>query len=86
MLVRVAPRWGPFGCLARFIHPTLLKNAATKKDPYPLPFIDEVLNIIVGYETYPFLDGYSGYHQISIALEDKYKTAFVIDWVLLYGR
>jgi hypothetical protein len=40
-------------------------NAATKKDPYPLPFIDEVLNTIVGYEIYSFLDGYLGYHQIS---------------------
>ncbi len=51
-------------------------NVATKKDPYPLPFIDEVLNTIVGYEAYSLLDGYSGYHQISIALEDKYKIAF----------
>ncbi len=27
-------------------------NAATKKDPLPLSFIDEVLNIVVGCETY----------------------------------
>ncbi len=54
-------------------------NAATKKDPYPLPFIDEVLNTVVGYEAYSFLDGYSTYHQISIGLEDKYKIAFVTD-------
>jgi hypothetical protein len=27
-------------------------NAATKKDPYPLPFTNEVLNIIVGYGGY----------------------------------
>jgi hypothetical protein len=39
-----------------------------------------VLNTIVGYEAYSFLDGYLGYHQIFIALEDKYKTTFVIDW------
>jgi hypothetical protein len=31
-------------------------NAATKKDPYPLPFIDEVLNIVARYEAYSFLD------------------------------
>jgi hypothetical protein len=54
-------------------------NVATKKDPYPLPFIDEVLNAIARYEAYSFLDGYSGYHQISIALEDRYKTTFVVD-------
>jgi len=29
-------------------------NAITKNDPYPSPFIDEVLNIIVGYEAYSF--------------------------------
>jgi hypothetical protein len=34
-------------------------NVATNKDPYPLHFTDEVLNIVVGYETYSFLDGYS---------------------------
>jgi hypothetical protein len=34
-------------------------NATTKKDPYLLPFTNEVLNTIVGYETYSFLDGYS---------------------------
>jgi hypothetical protein len=51
-------------------------NVATKKDPYPLPFTDEVLNTIAGYEAYSFLNGYSRYHQISIILEDKYKTTF----------
>jgi hypothetical protein len=55
-------------------------NATTKKDPYPLPFTNEVLNTIVGYEAYSFLDGYSRYHQISIAPKDRYKTTFVIDW------
>jgi hypothetical protein len=35
---------------------------ATKKDPYPLPFFDEVLNIITGYEAYSFINGYSRYH------------------------
>ncbi len=29
-------------------------NATTMKDPYPLPFIDEVLNMIAGYEAYFF--------------------------------
>ncbi len=27
-------------------------NITTKKDPYPLPFIDEILNTIAGYEGY----------------------------------
>jgi hypothetical protein len=50
-----------------------------KKDPFPLPFTNEVLNTVVRYETYSLLNGYSGYHQISIAPKDKYITAFVID-------
>jgi len=33
-------------------------NATTKKDPYPLSFIDEMLSIITWNEAYYFLDGY----------------------------
>jgi hypothetical protein len=39
-----------------------------------------MLNTIIRYEAYLFLDGYLGYHQIFITLEDKYKIAFIIDW------
>jgi hypothetical protein len=53
-------------------------NKATKKI-YPLPFFDEVLNNVGGYEAYSFLDGYVGYHQIFIAFEDRYKMTFVIN-------
>ncbi len=58
-------------------------NNTTKKDPYPLPFSDEVLNTVIGYEAHSFLDGYPGYptvNEISIALQDKYKITFIIDW------
>jgi hypothetical protein len=34
-------------------------NNTTKKDPYPLPFSDEVLNTVIGYEAHSFLNGYS---------------------------
>jgi hypothetical protein len=37
-------------------------NVATKNDPYMLPFMDEVINIVVGHKVYTFLDGFSGYH------------------------
>jgi hypothetical protein len=33
-----------------------------------------------GEEAYSFTDGFSGYHQIKIALEDKYKTTFATEW------
>lgn len=42
-------------------------NVAIKKDFFPLPFTDEIHNTMVGCETYSFLDGYYGYHYISIA-------------------
>jgi hypothetical protein len=34
-------------------------NKPTKKDHHPLPFSNEVLNIVARYETYSFLHGYS---------------------------
>ncbi len=37
-------------------------NVDTKKDPYLLPFTDEVINTITGHEVYTFLNGFSGYH------------------------
>jgi hypothetical protein len=37
-------------------------NVAIQKYSYPLPFINEVLNIVVGHDAYSFLDGLFGYH------------------------
>ncbi len=55
-------------------------NKATKKYLYPLPFSNEILNMIARYESYSFLDGYLRYHQIFIIPEDRYKITFVINW------
>ncbi len=55
-------------------------NVATKKDSYPLPFTDEVINTIAKHEVYTFLDGFFRYHHISITSKDWYKIAFAIDW------
>ena len=51
-------------------------NAITRKDHFPLPFLDQVLERVAGHKYYCFLDGYSGYYQIEIALEDQEKTTF----------
>ncbi|KAL9266860.1 Retrovirus-related Pol polyprotein from transposon 17.6-like protein, partial [Drosera capensis] len=51
-------------------------NDATRKDHFPLPFIDQMLDRLAGHEFYCFLDGYSGYNQIAIAPEDQEKTTF----------
>ena len=55
-------------------------NAATKKDPYPLPFIDQILDSVAGYERYSVCDGFSGYFQLQIAPEDQKKTTFITPW------
>ncbi|CAN6712740.1 unnamed protein product [Malus baccata var. baccata] len=51
-------------------------NAMTRKDHFPLPFLDQMLERLAGYQFYCFLDGYSGYNQIVIAPEDQEKTTF----------
>ncbi|XP_057770694.1 uncharacterized protein LOC130990481 [Salvia miltiorrhiza] len=62
-------------------------NAATRRDHFPLPFIDQMLDRLAGYEFYCFLDGYSGYNQIMIAPEDQDKTAFTCPYgIFAYRR
>ncbi|KAL6348258.1 hypothetical protein AAG906_005552 [Vitis piasezkii] len=51
-------------------------NAVTRKDHFLLPFIDQVLKRASGHHFYCFLDGYSGYFQIEIDVEDLEKTTF----------
>jgi hypothetical protein len=50
-----------------------------KKDLYPLPFTEEILDMVGGHEIYPFLDGFLGYHQIMIAPKNRFKYAFITD-------
>nr|GEZ52660.1 DNA-directed DNA polymerase [Tanacetum cinerariifolium] len=51
-------------------------NDATRKDHFPLPFIDQMLERLAGNEFYCFLDGFLGYFQISIDPQDQEKTTF----------
>ena len=51
-------------------------NAATKKDHFSLPFINQILDRLAGQTYFCFLDGYSGYNQIMIHMDDKEKTTF----------
>ena len=51
-------------------------NAATKKDHFLLPFIDQILDRLVGQTYFCFLDGYLGYNQIAIHPGDQEKTTF----------
>nr|GFA47142.1 reverse transcriptase domain-containing protein [Tanacetum cinerariifolium] len=51
-------------------------NEATRKDHFPLPFMDQMLERLAGNEYYCFLDGFSGYFQIPIDPQDQEKTTF----------
>ncbi|GJY17651.1 reverse transcriptase domain-containing protein [Tanacetum coccineum] len=51
-------------------------NDATRKDHFPLPFMDQMLERLAGNEYYCFLDGFSGYFQIPIDPLDQEKTTF----------
>lgn len=53
-------------------------NLITKKDSYPLPRIDDILDQLSGNAWFATLDLKSGYWQIKIRPEDKEKTAFSI--------
>jgi len=55
-------------------------NKSTKKDHFPLPFIDKVLDGLAGKKFFSFLDGFSGYNQIQISPEDQDKTTFTCPW------
>nr|GEV86752.1 reverse transcriptase domain-containing protein [Tanacetum cinerariifolium] len=51
-------------------------NEATRNVHFPLPFMDQMLERLVGNEYYCFLDGFSGYFQIPIDPKDQEKTTF----------
>jgi len=51
-------------------------NKATRKDHFPLPFIDQMLERLVKNSYFCYLDGYSGFFQIPIHPNDQKKTTF----------
>jgi hypothetical protein len=78
------PRWlanpilveKPDGSLRMCIDYTSL-NKACPKDEYPLPRICQIIDSTASCELLSFLDAYSGYHQISLAIDDEDKTTFI---------
>ncbi|GBG93096.1 hypothetical protein CBR_g58781 [Chara braunii] len=63
-------------------------NAQTVKNAGPLPRIDDLLEGLGGAKYFSKLDLKSGYHQISIQPNDRYKTAFKtryghFEWVVM---
>jgi hypothetical protein len=52
-------------------------NKVTKKDHYPLPFIDQMLERLSKKTHFWFLDGYYGFSQIAVKKQDQEKTTFI---------
>ncbi|GJY30223.1 reverse transcriptase domain-containing protein [Tanacetum coccineum] len=62
-------------------------NEATRKDHFPLPFMDQMLERLAGNQYYCFLDGFSGYFQIPRDPKDQEKTTFTCPYgTFAYGR
>nr|GEY10939.1 reverse transcriptase domain-containing protein [Tanacetum cinerariifolium] len=55
-------------------------NEATRKDHFPLPFMDQMLERLAGNQYYCFLDGFSGYFQIPIDLKNREKTTYTFPY------
>ena len=52
-------------------------NAVTRKDAYPLPWVDDILETLAGSQLFSTLDLASGSWQVEVKLEDREKTAFI---------
>ncbi|GJR54549.1 reverse transcriptase domain-containing protein [Tanacetum coccineum] len=61
-------------------------NEATRKDHFPLPFMDQMLERLAGNQFYYFLDDFSGYFQIPIDPKDQEKTTFTCPYGMFAYR
>ena len=52
---------------------------ACPKDDFPLLHIDVIVDSATSNAMYSFMDGFSGYNQIMMAVMDKIKTAFITE-------
>ena len=59
-------------------------NEACPKDSFPLPCIDQIVDVVVGHGILSFLDTFSRYNQIPMHPPDAKKTAFITPHGLYY--
>ena len=55
-------------------------NKASPKDDFPLPHIDLLVDSTADHSMLSFMDEFSGYNKILMALEDMEKTTFITEW------
>ena len=62
-------------------------NKCSKKDNYPLPKMEHMLQRVSGASVMSFLDGFSRYNQVVVHPDDQEKTAFTTPWgTLMYAK
>ena len=61
-------------------------NQAYPKDPFPLPKIDQLVDVTASHDQMSFLDAFQGYHQIALSTEDREKTAFITPLGIYYYK
>jgi hypothetical protein len=55
-------------------------NRASKKDNYPVPPMEQLLQIVSSSEIFSLLDGFSRYNQVLVSEDDRLKTTFRTKW------
>ena len=53
-------------------------NRASDKDNYPVPPMEQILQMVSASELFSLLDGFSSYNQVLVAEQDTLKTSFRI--------
>ena len=61
-------------------------NDVTVKDCYPLPLLQDCMDVLEGCRYFSTLDMASGYYQLEVAEEDRDKTEFVTKYGLFSFR
>ena len=55
-------------------------NRVSDKDNYPVPPMEQILQMVSDSELFSLLDGFSGYNQVLVAEQDRMKTTFQTKW------
>lgn len=55
-------------------------DKASPKDDFPLSDIDGLVDNTAQHSVFSFIDGFSGYNQIKMALDDMEKITFITPW------
>src|SRR5713101_2768885 len=51
-------------------------NRVSDKDNYPVPPMEQILQMVLGSKLFSLLDGFFGYNKVLVVEEDRLKTTF----------